>query len=452
MTRSQESRIFASLIAVGIFACVSAWAADPPPAEAPATATSPALSPAVKELLNRLNSANTADRQAAQKQAATILEVLGQQEALQKLSEITPDADLKIFLQDRVAQLKMLEEARRVSNLPGISLNVKDAPLQEVLDALNQALNAPVKLESLSGPNFADSFTLNVTNKPFWEVFAALHQQHPLNLTGMSGTNPTLRISTGRTNPMPFAIHGPAIAFLNNISLQRTINLQADTPVRQSTLNLSLVLAFDPRLSVSRYQLPAVARAVDDQGHAFTSPSAPSGSYVGSPSYMSGSMMPIQSRSFTLSAPPEIGKTLSFTLETTADIAIGSVATTVEDVEKNLDKPITVGTRTYRISRFDTPAGTPSRISLSIVPVASPLAQPTEPLVTPLSSGANPPTAQFTIMDSTGRTVWRGAGTSSLSTTIMTSNNTPPYKLEIRVVTGTVSLPVRLQFKDIALP
>src|SRR4051812_4622534 len=104
-----------------------------PPAPA-AVPTAPAASPLAqdtKDLLKRLESTNPAERQAAENQLKALIELFNQPEILKQLTDAAPDAELKSFFKNRIAELKAKEEARLAANLPGITLAVNNASLAE---------------------------------------------------------------------------------------------------------------------------------------------------------------------------------------------------------------------------------------------------------------------------------------------------------------------------------
>ena len=442
-----------NLVALG--AWVAIFAVSPDCRAAAPRAGGPAGG-AGQDLANRLTSNNQDEREAAQRQAAVFFDLLGNAEALRKLADAASDEDVRDFLKGRVTALKNREEGRRQANLPGISLNMKDASLQEVIDTLNKSVNSGLSYDTVTDPGFGDRFNLSVTDKPFWEIFAALHQQHALAVSGTSGAMPGLRLATSRTPPAGLAIDGPAIGFVNSINMQRSTAGEAEG--RKATLNLQCMVAFDPRLNLSRYQTPVIAKAVDDRGQAYPSTSQPMGD-----AYIPGTTMPAQVRSYTLTAPAELGKKLSFALDTTVDMNVVSGVVTIADMEHNVNKLVVLGNRNYRISRWEVapqptaartgaPAATaPARYNITIVPGD---ASSAAPATAPAAAPGNNSSIQYLVTDAAGKPIWRGnsngANVGVMNTTL--TGTTGPYKLEIKSFSGTLPLPVHLQFKDVALP
>src|SRR5204863_6579784 len=101
----------------------------------------------------------------------------------------------------RIAQLKAKEEARLAANLPGITLAVSNASLADVISALNETLDTATKLQYVNDGNPGGTYTLDVKNKPFWEIVSALQQQQPFSLNTVTTSGPTgstqmLRVSS----------------------------------------------------------------------------------------------------------------------------------------------------------------------------------------------------------------------------------------------------------------
>ena len=203
---------------------------------------------------------------------------------------------------------------------------------------------------------------------------------------------------------------------------------------------------------------------MDDRGQAY-----PSIVSVIGDGFTSGTMPPTQSRSYTLAAPAEMGKKLSFALDTQVDMNVVSGVATIADMEHNVNKLVVLGNRNYRISRWElvnvtpmagrtgAPAATaPVRYNVTIVPGDAPSTPPaTAPAAAPGGPGGAGTNSliQYVVMDATGKAIWRGSTNSlgaAMNTTLTGASG--PYTLEIKAISGTVTLPIHMQFKDVALP
>ncbi len=412
------------------------------PATRPAAATAAAASaPAVpgdafsQDLLKRLNSTDAAQKGAAQKQLAAIAGYWQQPEMLKRMAEATADAELKTLLQDRYDKLMAKQAVLDITNLPPISLSVSNATLPQLAAALNEALNT-TKFQT-TGASAAMGYTLDVRKKPFWEVFVALCQQQTINMTSMAGAAGTgnIRLMPGGTGQRRYAIDGPAIAYVSSINLQRSISLQTpngEGPV-QASLNVQMTMCVDPRITVVRYQGFTVVSATDDAGHNLARPGG------GTTSYMSVSTPFTQS--IMLLPPDNLGKSIALTCETRIVAQAGEITGAIEDVQGNLNKPVTLGNRSFRVAAFSAPAGGAISMQISSTTVA---AQPGVPATR----------VTYNLYDSAGKAVWTGAvaGAGSMSMNVAAGASTGPYKLEIRAPDKTVDIPVHFELKDIPFP
>src|SRR5262249_54640447 len=129
-----------------------------------------------KELLKQLASEDFRTRDGAQK-------VLGKSTwrdlaALRRLAEGAADEEVKARLAQRVTEI----EDEIAVNPPPVSLDIKDASVSEMTDALSQAMGIPMDGIPINGPRTDKTFTLSVKEQPFWEVFLELSRQHGLSL------------------------------------------------------------------------------------------------------------------------------------------------------------------------------------------------------------------------------------------------------------------------------
>jgi hypothetical protein len=157
-----------------------------------------------------------------------------------------------------------------------------------------------------------------------------------------------------------------------------------------------------------------------------------------------------------------MGKKLSFTMETAVDFNVVSATTAIDDIEHNLNKIVVLGNRSYRVSRFEAvgttagragaPASAPARFNATIVAGDAPATPSTAAGATTASGPATTNSMQFMILDGTGKAGWRGSGMSAGAFNAGFAATAAPYKLEIKAFSGTVTLPIHLQFKDVPLP
>ena len=99
---------------------------------------------------------------------------------------------------------------------------------------------------------------------------------------------------------------------------------------------------------------------------------------------------------------------------------------------------MTVGARTFRLTRFDVQ---PPNLTLQITP-ATVVAQP----------GETPARMSYSLTDSAGKVIWTLSAPSSTSASIALGTSAGPYKLEIHVPDKSVEIPVHFVLQDIPLP
>jgi hypothetical protein len=425
----------AAIMATAAFVQAGAPTAAPPATAATiaVTATTTATAPQdpfTQDLLSRLNSADPAQRDAARKQLGVIANLWQQPEILKQMSEATTDKEIQALIEQRLNELKAKQAQVDLMHLPPISLNVSGATLPQLATALNDALNPPLKIMSVGSANLGN-WTLDVKDKPFWDVFAALTQQQALSFSS-GGTQ--LRLMRSGTAIRRYALDGPAIAYVNSINYSRSVALQTPTGERPSpaSLSVTVIVAADPRVRVTRFQNLSLLSATDDAGNTLARPGMNSGSYINTTANQIN-------QSLSLTPPENLGKTLSLTLESRIMAQATDLMTSISDVQNNVDKPVTLGGRTFRVARFDAPAGGAIQLQITATTV-----QP--------QPGGTTPRVTYQLTDGTGRSVWSATSAGSLSAGIGSGAAAGPYKLEIRMPDKTIELPLHFELKDIPLP
>lgn len=411
----------------------AAWGGGAP---MPGPATTPAATmpqdPFTKDLLARLNSSNAAQRDAAQKQLAAIAEFWQQAELLQKMQDATPDPELKAVIQERLNDLKVKQMALDIMHLPPISLRVSGVSVNELATALNDALHGPVGFMTVNARGGAmmngGAYTLDVKDKPFWDVYVALSQQQPLSI---SSSVTGMRLMNGGTAIRRYALDGPAIAYVTDINYQRTTSLQTPNGDSQVATSMSAQITFgiDPRIRVARLNSPRLTSAVDNAGNSLANRGS-----GGSFSSMSGNMLNF---AVQLQPTPTMGKSVTLTLEGSVTAVASDTTGTLKDLEANNGQTLTVAGRSFVLTRF-TVTGNIIGISLS-----STGAQP---------GGMNAARPTATVYDGAGKQIWSYSLMGGVGSSIQVGNSVGPYRLEIRVPDKTVDIPVKLVLKDVPLP
>jgi hypothetical protein len=384
--------------------------------------------PCSQELLSRLHSGDAGQREQARKQLEQISHVWETPELLQKMQAGTDNAELKEAIEDRLNEIKAHQMQLDIMHLPPITLNVNNASLEELTTALNEALHAPNTFMSAVGRGGfggGGRYTLEAKEKPFWEVWAALSQQQPLTLqTSTTGT----RLASGGMRIQRYGVDGPTMAYVGDITFQRTIDLQAAGGEGPSSTSMTAQVTFavDPRVRVAQMISPTVTRAVDSEGNSLL--------FEGGSSRFGGAVTNLITFTLPLKPPSKPGLTMSMTLEGRVSAVATEALGTLKDLENNNGAALTVAGRTFTMQRFTINGNT---ISLSLN-----------------STGAQPGNvrAQATILDGAGNAIWSYALTGGVGSSIPVGNSTGPYKLEMRVPDKMVDIPVKMELKDVPLP
>jgi hypothetical protein len=163
------------------------------------------------------------------------------------------------------------------SSLPTISLNVKDAPLEDVAKALGDATGTTIVVgrrkthEPTDEP--VDRYTLHVTGQPFWEVFRQLHEQHtiyiimPRRSPNERKKLPNMVLMPGSKNQSPAALwEQHKIVIGGDYWLQVTGIVRIDNVPPYVGLNWHVVA--DPRLDMHIHHaiFPPLTDIIDDRG------------------------------------------------------------------------------------------------------------------------------------------------------------------------------------------
>jgi len=334
--------------------------------------------------------------------------------------------------------------------LPPISLSVNNASLAEVVQALNTALNMPGALIAQNSGNTGQTYTLEVKNRPFWEVIQVLNAQNPFtisNTTVSSGSSVAIGGTTGgfggttgsgttshiSLNPSPESlrlarISGPIIVFPRTMSYSKTgtgIAGAAPTPGRYMMNAYAIV---DPRITVAAFEGITITEVVDEAGRTRNAPSSINISSSNT-NFMS---IPMQ---WTENDTPS--KTISLKAEVrfSAQTQSTEVTATVEDAQTKNGDLITLGDRRVRLARFNVNGST---LQVELAP------ETPGPLNSPVS---------YTITDATGKSILsvNNRPLNSVSAASI-ANATGPYRLALRAPDHTQTFAIPFEFRNLPLP
>ena len=282
MNVSARSRL--SWLAAALLAASVAVAADIPPT-APATlpATRPQLTPEqqalgekIDALLPQLSAGTFTVRDAARKQ----LDQLGLP-ALPLLRQRLPGLHDPEAAARVTARIQALEEEDAL-NPTLVTLDIKDASIDDVVDALAKAVPFPVNRwpDSGFGGRDAQNLTLHVENQPFWQVIAKISSQQPLRPMFMGGDQTGVRFHIGAAFPHRVVCSGAFAVAATSLNREYHANIDTEPGAEQSgkSFSLSLVVFADPRLNILAPPARAVLlSALDEKGNSLIPKDAPAG-------------------------------------------------------------------------------------------------------------------------------------------------------------------------------
>jgi len=409
-----------------------------PPATAPAD-------PRWQSLIARLASDSFADRQAAQKDLDAL--TWRDHDLLKQFAESTVDPEAKSRLAARLVSL----EERMAYDPPPISLDLKDAPLADVVAALEKAtgekfndtlavaLNRAGRAGNIrpGGP----TFTLSAKEQPFWEIFRDLSDQHGLVLQPSGPTSrPGFRLAQQEPGLHPTQIVGGVAIFANSITRTASINLQnrPGQQVQTPTLTFAFSAMVDPRIKLVTAQPPRFFNVVDDAGNTLLD--LPVTSELDRRAALSASLLTrFMNNSVSLPVLEKGGKKIASAkgaIALTLQLASDSIA--IADADIKLNEPLTVGGQTILITEF-TLVGTQLRYRISVKPNQVPSASP-------------PPPVSMAILDATGQEVHTVTFTGSGGGSFSSSALKPPLKLQFTAATKTKDIVIPFELKDLPLP
>jgi hypothetical protein len=410
-----------------------------------ATATAPAAllnnpaatQPAINwpDLLARLGSAEFEVREKAQQDLGKV--DYRQRDTIKRLMDAADDEEVRSRLEKRLEEIA----DQLAIDPPPISLNIKDASLGQTTAALSKALNVPLGCwppQEQMGFN-PDRFTLQVTDKPFWDIFNDLSRQHGLQFQNYG--NDGLRLSIGGS-PWQCVVRSGGFAIIpQSATRSASVNYQnpAGQEIGHETMNFNCLIMADPRIKIVRYAEPQFTEVTDDAGNALLQRNNNPNRYWNSS----------RSQSYwnvyaNLNVPQNLGKKIA-SARGVAYFEVQLAAETVEvaDFETKFQTPVAIGGRTLTFSKFEIKQGSINlECSLSNAP---------RPMrFFPGQDNVEPLSVEMRLVDANGKSIvytlsggmsggWGGGYTS-------------PIKLQVSIPTKTKQFTVPFELKDLVLP
>lgn len=245
--QSGKQQLTITLLAAAFLTGTLLYAQSPAPATSPTT-QSAAMEQTLDQLIPDLGASDSATRQAASERLNqlpfTALPALRQR--LSKISDPETAARLQ-------ALIEKLEEDQTLSPTL-ITLDVKNASIDDVIDALTKQTPYPVKIWPERGwpRNDAKPITLQVQQQPLLSVLAQISHQTPLIISNMGANDSGITVQGNGEFPNREAHSDTFFLGLTSINRNYDINLTptpgTESPNRHFTF--STVIFGDPRLTI----------------------------------------------------------------------------------------------------------------------------------------------------------------------------------------------------------
>src|SRR5687768_1785535 len=264
---------------------------------APATDEIPAL-------IQQLSHDDWKLRQKAQERLVAIGEPAV--DALKKISADTKDEEVRARAE---AALQQIADTTRTGPTL-ITLHVKDATIQSVLDELSKQAKVEITLWPPNMPQqFQGKVTLDADRQPFWMVVRQLCEQTGLGLE-RSGQRHRITL-VQRSEPWskrPYSAHGVFLVVAN--SLQRNHNVDFATPDNVSTnFSMHLYCLVDPKAKVIQgTTMVHLDEVVDERGNSLVPQGNRFAQSMASPGWGSNWMWDIHA---PLQHRPDMGKRIA---------------------------------------------------------------------------------------------------------------------------------------------
>ncbi|HVT79353.1 MAG TPA: hypothetical protein VHM90_01745, partial [Phycisphaerae bacterium] len=226
---------------------------------------------------------------------------------------------------------------------PPISVSVQNVNLRQAIDALNKSMGLEIPITYGGGGQDNKLVTLEMKDKPFWDVFEALEAQAPFEVQDGRG----MRVVQYGQGIRTFERHGPVMVYATQFSYVRSNSGQMPPGNSQpGRMQMTLMTAIDPRVHVIRHAMVNILAGEDDLGQAISPPQNMSGG--------GGGETNCWQQTLTWPAPEKMGKKLT-KLELVVQYTAqgGETQAAVEDIENKKDQAFDFGERRLRLVRAE---------------------------------------------------------------------------------------------------
>ncbi len=403
--------------------------AEPPAATTPASADQ-----IIQNLLTRLGSDAYAEREQAQR----ALEKMDYHAiaALRRAAAEAQDPEIKTRLTARAEQL----EEQCAVEPPPISLSLKDASWNQMIDALKAATGSP----NISGGYDSGQFTLEAREKPFWEVVKSLCAQQNVSLgSGLTG----LQLASEPDHILHrFSYSGPFLFAPLRLERTSTANFQADAHSASTELTFHFMVAADPRLQIASGKPPVLTSVIDDNGNELIPPPEKHNGIVILTAGAAGESY--WTEKTKLVAPAKLGtKIVSAKGHLQVDIACAVSEMTLDQPAARLNTEFTFQGQNITITKWEATDGNKGYITCNFQ---------VEPAIkndNPVRAGEDKPVNVifFRQIDADGELIGERTYVDGISSYFGFSGKAP-VKLKIVVPTKVKHLDVPFEFTNLLLP
>jgi hypothetical protein len=381
----------------------------------------------VTPLLDPLASADFATREQAQKELARL--DYHACAALRRIADGCADVEVKSRLLRRAAEL---EEQCAVAP-PPISLTLDHADWPTMLTALRQATGTPALADAKNWNYYGHvRFSLDVHEKPFWEVLKLLAGQDSVGLDNTSTSD--LRICQEQEHPLEtVSCSGPCL--FAPIDLTRTLaaNYQSQPAVRTPSMTLRFLAAVDPRLFLVRQAPPRLVSVRDDAQNELLGQEAPQ-------DLSNFALARVMKAEAALKVPEKPGrKIISAQGQWRMEVAVATTQMVVEDPAAEVQKSFQFHGHTITITRWPRKTAPVSPVFAVDVKASAAGAQ-----------GTDDTSVTFEMLHADGTVAGRMALEPSANGWYICTSG--PTKLRLSVPTKTKLLEVPFEFKDLRIP
>jgi hypothetical protein len=234
--------------------------------------------PEVEQLFKQLNADDFKTRETARKQLIERGEEAVPQ--IKALAEKAQDPETRTS----VAAILEAIDAQSVTGPSLITLDMKDAPAKDVIDAIARQAKTELAVwpDDVWGQVDKKTLTLKVTRQPFWQVMKDVLPQFGLQLNS-HGPGDRLRLMRGTPNHMtgPAHLSGPFMVIATGANESRSIDYGKPDAATNARTHIDVNVYVEPKLRVlAREYNPFIEEFVDDAGHSLVTPGRGAGRHL----------------------------------------------------------------------------------------------------------------------------------------------------------------------------